>query len=82
MIIISVCCSCWRNRGVIDSAERARAFVTISENVRATKEISYTLQSRIPGQLATFYSFFNSPCLPAIVEVEKTSIAVNADDVR
>jgi len=29
-----------------------------------------------------FYSFFTSPYLPFISEVERTSIALNADDVR
>ena len=30
----------------------------------------------------TFYSFFTSPCLPSILEVERTSTALNSDDVR
>ena len=29
-----------------------------------------------------FYSFFTSPYLPLILEVERTSIALNVDDVR
>jgi len=30
----------------------------------------------------TFYSFFPSPYLPPLLEVERTSIALNADDLR
>ena len=30
----------------------------------------------------TFYSFFTSPDQPSILEIERTSIALNADDVR
>jgi len=32
--------------------------------------------------LRPFYSFFFSPYLPSILEVERTSVALNADDVR
>jgi len=34
------------------------------------------------GVTDAFYSFFTSPYLPPLLEVERTSIAVNADDVR
>jgi len=29
-----------------------------------------------------FYSFFTYPYLPFILEVERTSVALNADDIR